>query len=120
MSFVHIIRIYAGNGNKYVVLCVCSLTKYVEGAAIKTKDALSVARVLFENIYCRYGAHEVQISDQGREVSNNSVQSALKEHFGVEMRTTAPYHPQANGIAGTLYLFFVVEFWRFQQVNLAC
>ena len=96
----------AENGNKYVVLCVCSLTKYVEAGAIPRKDAMSVAKVIFENIYCRYGAMFVQITDQGSEVSRNKVQDALKAAYGVDMRTTAPYSPQGNGIAGMFVLFF--------------
>ena len=53
-------------GYEYILMCVDSCTKWVEGFPMKTQTAQETARVLFREIFARYGAPKVLFSDSGR------------------------------------------------------
>lgn len=60
-----------------------------------------MARFLYDEIICRHGCPEIEISDQGREFCNN-VSKELFLLTGTQHRVTSPYHPQANGLVERL------------------
>ena len=53
------------NGNKYVVVFLDYLTKWVEAFPVKDQCAETVACLLVEEVICRYGAPEQLLSDRG-------------------------------------------------------
>jgi hypothetical protein len=55
-----------------------------------------VARILLEEIFCRYGFPEVLTTDQGTEFVNRVV-DGLNELLSIRHLHSTPYHPQANG-----------------------
>lgn len=60
---------------------------------------MSVARFLYEHVYCRYLAPgEAIIHDRGSEFANK-VSRGLHESFGVEIRIISAGRPQGNGQA---------------------
>ena len=60
---------------------------------------MTVARFLYEQVYCRYLAPgEAIIHDRGPEFANK-VSRKLHESFGVEIRVTSAGRPQGNGQA---------------------
>lgn len=65
------------------------------------KTAESVAKFLYDDIICRHGCPEIQISDQGREFINK-LSDELFRLTGTQQRVTSPYHPQANGLVERL------------------
>lgn len=65
------------------------------------KTAESVAKFLYDDIICRHGCPEIQISDQGREFLNK-LSNELFRLTGTQQRVTSPYHPQANGLVERL------------------
>ncbi|XP_055543744.1 uncharacterized protein K02A2.6-like [Wyeomyia smithii] len=50
----------------------------------------------FHETFCRYGIPESIKSDNGPQFMSESLQSFCTE-FGIELRKTTPYWPQANG-----------------------
>ena len=58
------------NGNKYILVLKCALTKWVEIFALIDKTAESVAECIVEEVICRYGIINVLISDKGGEFCN--------------------------------------------------
>lgn len=84
-------------GYEYILMCVDSCTKWVEGFPMKTQTAQETARVLFREIFARYGAPKVLFSDRGRNFMSKLV-IALCEIFEITQHHTSSYHPQTNGL----------------------
>ncbi|KAL5009348.1 hypothetical protein ScPMuIL_014929, partial [Solemya velum] len=82
-------------GYQYVLLVVDSFTRWVEAFPMKTQDSKSVARVLFEQVFSRFGAPKKLVSDLGKQFTSNLIQ-ALCEIFDVQRCVTSAYHPQSN------------------------
>ncbi len=84
-------------GNSYIVLAVDHFTKYIEGAATPSFNALITANFVMSNIICRYGMVEQIFSDQGA-----NFESHLFKHLCVLLGThkfhSSAYHPEGNGI----------------------
>ena len=63
---------------------------------------MSIAKFLYEDVYCRYLAPgETIIHDRGPEFANN-VSTRLHESFNVDIRVTSCGRPQGNGQAEAL------------------
>jgi hypothetical protein len=84
------------DGNRYIMMCTCPRTRWAEAFAIPNKEAKTVARVLLEEMFCRYGFPEVLTSDQGTEFVNRVV-DGVNELLSIKHLHSTPYHPQANG-----------------------
>ena len=86
---------------KYILLVVDAFSKWPEAFALSSCDAITVARVLYKEIFCRYGAPSVLISDRGANFMASLVQ-ALCTLFGVKRNMTSPYRPQCNAVCERL------------------
>lgn len=53
-------------GFRYVWLIVDSFSRWSEAFALKTQDAASIAKILYSEIFCRFGAPRVLLSDRGQ------------------------------------------------------
>lgn len=84
-------------GNEYILLCVDAYSRWVEGFPLKTQSAEETARVLFKEIFSRYGAPKVLFSDRGRNFMSKLV-NALCEIFDITQHHTSAYHPKTNGL----------------------
>lgn len=56
-------------GNQYILTMTCYFSKWVEAVALPNKSALCVAQAIFK-VYCRHGAPQSIITDQGKEFIN--------------------------------------------------
>ena len=83
-------------GFMYILLAVDYVSKWVEAKATKTNDAKVVVDFVRSNIFCRFGIPRAIISDQGTHFCNKTFWNLLKK-YGVQHRTSTPYHPQTNG-----------------------
>lgn len=83
-------------GNTFALTVQCDLTKYLIVVPIKNKEALTVARAFFENIFMVYGPVRHVRTDNGREFVNR-IFSGLTQIVGTNHVTSAPYHPQSIG-----------------------
>lgn len=83
-------------GNKYILTMIDHATGFVEAKPLPRKTAVLVADYVRNELVARYGVPSVCIMDNGGEFRNPLVSGYLKE-AGVDVRHTAPYHPQSNG-----------------------
>jgi len=58
----------ANRGNQYIVACLDGFSKWAEAFAVKQRDAETVATLLVEQVFCRYGAPLSLLTDQGKDV----------------------------------------------------
>lgn len=72
-------------------------TRWAEAFALKDHTAKTVARVLVNEIFARYGVPRIIQSDGGAEFVSKLLSEVCKM-LGVEQRFTSPYHPQCNGL----------------------
>jgi len=85
-------------GSVYIVTCLCPFSKWAEALPVPNKEAPTVARVLVEQVMCRFGTPITGISDRGREVDGHLMNEICRLLDIDKMRTTA-YHPSSNGAA---------------------
>src|SRR6201985_2290212 len=84
-------------GNRYIVVAVDYLTKYLEARALLLADALSIVPFIYEDIICRHGIPLELISDRGTEFVNELVRTLCTQYKIRQIMTTA-YHLQGNGL----------------------
>jgi hypothetical protein len=82
--------------NKYALVVVDTLTKYVVIKPIANGTGIETAKFLWDDIFINYGASTQIISDRGTEFVN-SVVKELNLLLGTRHKTTTAYHPQADG-----------------------
>ena len=84
-------------GNKYILQAKDPATKYVVALPLTSKSAEEVARAIVQGLILPYGYPHRIVSDQGGEFCNK-LNDALCLQSGISKRTTAAYHPAANGV----------------------
>ncbi|GKA15569.1 reverse transcriptase domain-containing protein [Tanacetum coccineum] len=83
----------SSRGNKYILVAVDYLSKWVEAKALPTNDARVVCKFL-KSLFDRFGTPRAIISDRGTHFCNDQF-SMLK--YGVTHRLATTYHPQTSG-----------------------
>lgn len=84
-------------GRRYVVVFSDYFTKWVEAFAVAKADAPSIAKLLVEEVVCRYGACVKLLSDRGKVFLGKVVESICNV-LGIRKVTTSGYHPQTDGL----------------------
>jgi hypothetical protein len=82
-------------GNKYVLAITDAFTKYAIIVAIPNKEAITVAKAVFENWICKFSVPKVLVSDRGKEF-DNQIMDELCLLLGVNKRLSSVMHPQSN------------------------
>jgi transposase InsO family protein len=82
-------------GNRYLLVAMDYFTKRPEVYAIPNQKASTVADVLMNNFFCRFGVPVELHSDQGRSFESRLVREVL-EWLGVHKTRTTPPHPQSD------------------------
>ncbi|KAL5579905.1 hypothetical protein UlMin_012347 [Ulmus minor] len=82
--------------NKFVLVAVDYVSKWVEAVALPTNDSRVVIRFLKKNLFARFGTPRAIISDGGSHFCNKQF-DALLSKYGVTHRVATPYHPQTSG-----------------------
>ncbi len=83
------------SGNKYIVSFVDLYSGYPEAFAVPDKTAATIAHLIIEEIFPRYGSVLEIITDNGSENVNKAVKEML-ETLNIHHVTTSFYHPQSN------------------------
>ncbi len=83
------------NNEKYILLCVDSFTRFVEGFPLKSQEATEIADILYKDIICRYGSPRCLLSDRGTNFMS-AIVSELCRKMDIKRIHTSPYHPQTN------------------------
>nr|GEU46876.1 reverse transcriptase domain-containing protein [Tanacetum cinerariifolium] len=84
----------SSRGNKYILVAVDYLSKWVESKALPTNDARVICK-FFKNLFARFGTPRAIISDRGTHFCNDQFAVMLK--FDVTHRLAIMYHPQTSG-----------------------
>ncbi|GJS88535.1 reverse transcriptase domain-containing protein [Tanacetum coccineum] len=82
-------------GNKYILVVVDYLSKWVEAKALSTNDARVVVKFL-KSLFARFGTPRAIISDRGTHFCNDKFAKVMSK-YGVTHRLATAYHPQTSG-----------------------
>nr|GFC21222.1 reverse transcriptase domain-containing protein [Tanacetum cinerariifolium] len=86
----------AGNfiikGNKYILVAIDYLSKWIEAKALPTNDARVVVKFL-KSLFSRFGTPKAIISDRGTHFCNDQF-SRVMAKYGVTHQLSTTYHPQ--------------------------
>ncbi|GJY83053.1 reverse transcriptase domain-containing protein [Tanacetum coccineum] len=82
-------------GNKYILIAVDYLSKWVEAKALPTNDARVVVKFL-KSLFARFGTPRAIISDRGTHFCNDKFAKVMSK-YGVTHRLAIAYHPQTSG-----------------------
>lgn len=82
-------------GHKYILLVVDSFSKWPEAFPLRTQESTEIAKVLFKEIFCRYGAPYTIVTDRGQNFMSKLI-TAVCQIFQVTRHFTSSYHPQTN------------------------
>jgi len=74
---------------------VDAFTKWAEAFPLRSKEAEPVAKVLVEQVFCRFGSPVSLLSDQGKEVDGNIMKHVCRM-LGINKLRTSPYKPSTN------------------------
>ncbi|GJR45751.1 reverse transcriptase domain-containing protein [Tanacetum coccineum] len=85
----------SSRGNKYILVDVDYLSKWVEAKALPTNDA-RVAVKFLKSLFARFGTPRAIISDHGTHFCNDKFTKVMSK-YGVTHRLATAYHPQTCG-----------------------
>ncbi|GJR49357.1 reverse transcriptase domain-containing protein [Tanacetum coccineum] len=85
----------SSKGNKYILVAVDYLSKWVEAKALPTNDARVVCKFL-KSLFARFGAPRAIISDRGTHFCNDQFAKVMLK-YGVTPISSPPVHPQTSG-----------------------
>ncbi|GJR11558.1 reverse transcriptase domain-containing protein [Tanacetum coccineum] len=85
----------SSRGNKYILVAVDYLSKWVEAKALPTNDARVVVKFL-KSLFSRFGTPRAIISDRGTHFCNDKFDKVMSK-YGVTHRLSTAYHPQTSG-----------------------
>jgi hypothetical protein len=83
-------------GNKYVLSFIDRATLWVELFAVPSTDALTVAKIFYQEICCRYGRVKAFCTDRGSAYKSKLI-AALCKYMGVKKTFSSSLHPQSQG-----------------------
>ncbi|XP_070002239.1 uncharacterized protein [Nicotiana sylvestris] len=78
-------------GNKYILVIVHYVSKWVEAVAFPTNDARVVVGFLKKNIFTRFGTPRAIINDGGTHFCNRAFEKLLVK-YDVHHKVATPYH----------------------------
>nr|GEV92524.1 reverse transcriptase domain-containing protein [Tanacetum cinerariifolium] len=85
----------SSRGNKYILMVVDYLSKWVEAKALPTNDARVVCKIL-KSLFARFGTPRAIISNRGTHFYNDQFTKVMLK-YGVTHRLATAYHPQTSG-----------------------
>ncbi|GJZ27639.1 reverse transcriptase domain-containing protein [Tanacetum coccineum] len=85
----------SSRGNKYILVAVDYLSKWVEAKALPTNDARVVVKFL-KSLFARFGTPRAIISDRGTHFCNDQFAKVMLK-YGVTHRLSTVYHRQTSG-----------------------
>ncbi|GJV82457.1 reverse transcriptase domain-containing protein [Tanacetum coccineum] len=81
--------------NKYILVAIYYLSKWVEAKALPTNDARVVVKFL-KSLFAQFGTPRAIISDRGTHFCNDQFAKVMSK-YGVTHRLATAYHPQTSG-----------------------
>nr|GEV32081.1 DNA-directed DNA polymerase [Tanacetum cinerariifolium] len=93
----------SSKGNKYILVAVDYLSKWVEAKALPTNDARVVVKFL-KSLFSRFGTPRAIISDRETHFYNDQFARVMTK-YGVTHRLATAYRPQTNKLDDALRAF---------------
>ena len=90
------IKLTASNGHCFILVAIDYFTKWVEADSFASVTKNVVTRFIKQNLICRYGVPDRIITDNSTNL-NNTMITALCEHFKIYHHNSSPYRPKMNG-----------------------
>lgn len=87
-------------GIENVLVVTDHFSRFAQAYPTKDQKAVTVAKVLWRNFFCRFGFPAKLHADQGRNFESSVVKELCKL-TGITRTHTSPYHPQGNGLTET-------------------
>ena len=84
-------------GNSYVLVAADYFTRWVEAYPIPNQQAITVARKLTDELFCRFSLPEQLHSDQGRQFESE-ILTLLCKFLHIDKTRTTPYQSQSDGL----------------------
>ena len=84
-------------GNIYVLVAGDYFTKWTEAYAIPNQEAITIARKLVNQMFCRFSPPEQLHSDQGKQFESTLMQEVCNL-LGIKKSKTSSYQPQFDGL----------------------
>nr|GEW79302.1 reverse transcriptase domain-containing protein [Tanacetum cinerariifolium] len=84
----------SSRGNKYMLVAVDYLSKWVEAKTLLTNDVRVVCKIL-KSLFARFGTLRAIISDRGTHFCNDQFAKVMLK-YGVTHRLATAYHPQTS------------------------
>jgi len=81
--------------HQYILACIDGFTKYAEAFPFRDHDAETVAKILVEQVFCRYGTPLFLLTDQGKDVDGIMIFCDL---LGTEKLRTTRYKPSTDQV----------------------
>ncbi|GJV34640.1 reverse transcriptase domain-containing protein [Tanacetum coccineum] len=85
----------SSRGNKYILVVIDYLSKWVEAKALPTNDARVVCKIL-KSLFARFRTPRAIISDRGTHFCNDQFAKVMLK-YGVTHRLSIAYHPKTSG-----------------------
>ncbi|GJW33011.1 reverse transcriptase domain-containing protein [Tanacetum coccineum] len=85
----------SSRGNKYILVVVDYLSKWVKAKALPTNDARVIVKFL-KSLFAQFGTPRAIISDRGTHFCNDQFAKVMSK-YGVTHRLATAYHPQTSG-----------------------
>ncbi|GJZ08804.1 reverse transcriptase domain-containing protein [Tanacetum coccineum] len=85
----------SSHGNKYILVAVDYLSKWVKAKALPTNDARVVVKFL-KSLFARFSTPRAIISYRGTHFYNDQFPKVMSK-YGVTHRLATAYHPQTSG-----------------------
>ncbi|GJZ69240.1 reverse transcriptase domain-containing protein [Tanacetum coccineum] len=85
----------SSRGNKYILVAVNYLSKWVKAKALPTNDASVVVKFL-KSLFARFGTPRAIISDRGTHFCNEKFAKVMSK-YGITHHLATAYHPQTSG-----------------------
>ncbi|GJY63498.1 reverse transcriptase domain-containing protein [Tanacetum coccineum] len=85
----------SSRGNKYILVAIDYLSKWVEAKLLHTNDARVIVKFL-KSLFARFGTPRAIISDHGTHFCNDQFKKVMLK-YGVTHRLSTAYHPQTSG-----------------------
>ena len=85
------------SGNRYVVVFSDYLMRRPEAFAVSTIDAVVIAKLLVNEIFCRHGSPKTLLSDRGQNFLSKLVKEVWKL-LSTDKLNTSAYNPMTDGL----------------------
>lgn len=82
-------------GSVFIVTCVDPFTKWAEAFPVPNKEAATVARVVVEQVICRYGVPIAILTDGGKEV-DGQLMAEVCRLLDIDKQKTTAYKASTN------------------------